>query len=270
MGLTGVLAGTGECRSVSLHAARPGVSFRGLRLALQFLTRLPVPGVSDFSARDLARSAAWFPFVGLVVGALVGLLAFTLVHRSPALAGIVGVVAWVWMTGALHLDGLADLVDALGASHRDPERFFAVLADPHIGTFGVISIVLTLMLKAAALAMLPSGALLCVPLILAWARLGTLAWARWLKPLKAGHGERFAWQIPVGWIVFWTLLLLAASAAVEPTLCVAPLVIAAWGGWLQARLGGMTGDCLGAGVEVTETALLLWAALTSGVVPGLL
>ncbi len=237
---------------------------------MQFLTRLPVPGVADFSARDLARSAVWFPFVGLVVGAAVGLLAFALAHRSAVLGAMVGVAAWVWLTGALHLDGLADLVDALGASHRDPERFFAVLADPHIGTFGVVSIVLILMLKVAALALLPGAALLCVPLILAWARLGTLAWARWLKPLKSGQGERFAWQIPVGWIVFWTLLLLAASLAVAPALCVAPLVIAAWGGWLQARLGGMTGDCLGAGVEVTEAALLIWVALISGAVPGLL
>jgi adenosylcobinamide-GDP ribazoletransferase len=237
---------------------------------MQFLTRLPVRGVDDFSLRDLARSAAWFPFVGLVVGAVVALVASALVHRSAALAGILGVLAWVWLTGALHLDGLADLADALGASHRDPQRFFAVLADPHIGTFGIVSIVLVLMLKAAALAMLTTNALWGVPLILAWARLGTLAWGRWLQPLKSGQGERFAWQISRGWIAFWSLLLLAASAAVAPVLCAAPLVIAAWGGWLKARLGGMTGDCLGAGVEVAETALLLLLALTSGAVPGLL
>jgi adenosylcobinamide-GDP ribazoletransferase len=241
---------------------------RGLRLAMQFLTRLPVPGVADFSPGDLARSAAWFPLVGLIVGAIVALVVFALDHRSAALAGIVGVLAWVWLTGALHLDGLADLSDALGASHRDPERFFTVLRDPHVGTFGIVSIVLTLMLKVAGLATVTT--LWGVPLILAWARLGTLAWGRWLKPLKPGHGEQFAWQISIGWIVFWTVVLLAASAAVAPVLCAAPLVIAAWGAWLKARLGGMTGDCLGAGVEVTETALLLLAALTSGVVPGLL
>jgi adenosylcobinamide-GDP ribazoletransferase len=246
------------------------VSLRGLRLAMQFLTRLPVPGVADFSPLDLARSAAWFPFVGLIVGAIVALVMFALGHRSVMVASIVGVLAWVWLTGALHLDGLADLCDALGASHRDPERFFTVLRDPHVGTFGTVSIVLTLMLKAAGLGTLTIGALVGVPLVLAWARLGTLAWGRWLKPLKAGHGEQFAWRISIGWIVFWTVLLLAASVAVAPALCAAPLVIAAWGAWLKARLGGMTGDCLGAGVEVTETALLLLLALTSGAVPGLL
>jgi len=245
------------------------VSLRGFRLAMQFLTRLPVPGVNDFSPLDLARSAAWFPFVGLVVGAIVALVAFALDRRSMALAGIVGVLAWVWLTGALHLDGLADLTDALGASHRDPERFLAVLRDPHVGTFGVVSVVLVVMLKAAALAICAGNTLLALPLILAWARLGTLAWGRWLKPLKAGHGEQFAWQISIRWMVFWALLLVGASVAVAPVLCAAPLVIAAWGAWLKARLGGMTGDCLGAGVEVTETALLLLVALTSGAVPGL-
>jgi adenosylcobinamide-GDP ribazoletransferase len=61
--------------------------------------------------------------------------------------------------------------------------------------------------------------------------------------------------------VFWTVLLLAASMALAPVLCAAPLIIVAWGAWLKVRLGGVTGDCLGAGVEVTEAALLLLLAL---------
>jgi adenosylcobinamide-GDP ribazoletransferase len=243
------------------------MSLRGLRLAMQFLTRLPVPGVQDFSSLDLARSAAWFPFVGLVVGGIVALVAFAVDHRSAVLGAILGVLAWVWLTGALHLDGLADLADALGASHRDPQRFFAVLSEAHVGTFGVVSIIFVLLLKVAAVALLPADALLAIPLLLAWARLGTLAWGRWLPALKPGQGERFGWRIPSGWIVLWTLALLAASAAVAPVLCAAPLVLAAWGAWLKARLGGMTGDCLGAGVEVTEAALLLLVALTSGAMP---
>jgi len=243
------------------------MALRGLRLAMQFLTRLPVPGVQDFSSLDLARSAAWFPFVGLVVGTIVALVTFAVAHRSAPLAAILGVLAWVWLTGALHLDGLADLADALGASHRDQQRFFAVLADPHVGTFGIVSIVLVLLLKVGSLALLPADALLGLPLLLAWARLGTLAWGRWLQPLKAGQGERFAWEISAGWIICWALVLWICSLAVAPALCAAPLVIVAWGAWLRARLGGMTGDCLGAGVEVTETALLLLMALTSGAAP---
>ena len=214
---------------------------------MQFLTRIPVPGVADFSPLDLSRSATWFPVVGLIVGVLVALVTFALGHRSHLLAAAVGVVAWVWLTGAMHLDGLADLSDAPGgASHRDPQRFLAVLADPHVGTFGMVSIVLVLLLKVAALALLTTDALWGVPLILAWARLGTLAWSRWLPPLKPGHGERFSWQLSGWWVMFWTALLLTASVALAPVLCAAPLVIGAWGLWLKVRLGRVTGDCLGA------------------------
>jgi adenosylcobinamide-GDP ribazoletransferase len=217
--------------------------------------------VSDFSADELSRSSAWFPFVGLVIGVVVALIVWAVSHRSVPLAAAFGLVAWVWMTGALHLDGLADLTDALAAAHRDPQRFLTVLADPHLGAFGAISIVLLLILKVTALDQLTPSAVIALPLIPAWARLGPLAWSRWLKPLKPGHGERFAWHLNIGWIVFWAATLLTASAIVAPVLCLAPLVIAGWGLWLHRRLGGTTGDCLGAGVEITEVVLLCCLAM---------
>src|SRR6201996_1050099 len=189
---------------------------RGLRLATQFLTRVPVAPLESFSAEEFSRSSAWFPLVGLAIGVVVAGIAWACDFRSSALAAVLGLLAWVWVTGALHLDGLADLTDALAASHRDPQKFFAVLADPHLGTFGVVSVVLALMLKAVGMAELSHNAVLALPLIPAWARLGPLAWSRWLKPLKPGHGERFAEQLHGGWIALWTVILLAASALTAP------------------------------------------------------
>ena len=240
------------------------MSLRGLWLATQFLTRVPVPRVADFSSRDLSRSALWFPVVGIGVGILVMSITLLTRQQNGLLAASLGVLGWAWVTGALHLDGLADLVDALAASHRNPERFFPVLADPHLGACGGVSIVLVLIVKTAALAQLPSSALIAVPLVLGWARLGPLAWSRWLAPLKAGQAERFSWNLSAGWIALWGALLLAASAVLSPVLCAAPLVLAAWGTWLRVRLGGVTGDCLGAGVEVSETVLLVGLALMNG------
>jgi adenosylcobinamide-GDP ribazoletransferase len=237
------------------------VKLRGLRLAAQFLTRVPVPAVENVCADEFSRSSAWFPFVGLAIGVVMSLVLWVCSYRSAALGAALGLLAWVWMTGALHLDGLADLSDALAAAHRDSQRFFAVLADPHLGAFGVVSIVLMLILKVTGLAQLSATALLALPLIPAWARLGPLAWSRWLKPLKPGQGERFASHLHLGWIAFWVVALLVASVAVAPILCAAPLVIAAWGGWLKWRLGGTTGDCLGAGVEITEVVLLYALAM---------
>jgi adenosylcobinamide-GDP ribazoletransferase len=236
------------------------VRLRGLRLATQFLTRLPLPSVPDFASDELSRSAGWFPIVGAAVGGLPALVLLLLQGRSVLLAAAVALLIWVWVTGALHLDGLGDLADALAASHRDPQRFLRVLADPHLGTFGVVSIVLALMLKLVALASLHPAGAAAIPLLSAWARLGPLAWSRWLVPLKPGHGERFGGMPNGAALSIWSVVLLAASALVAPVLCVAPLLLLAWGVWLRVRLGGMTGDCLGAGVEVAETVLLLLLA----------
>ncbi len=240
------------------------MSLRGLRLATQFLTRIPVPAVQNYSADELSRSAVWFPLVGLGIGLGTASVTFILSHHMP-IAAVLGLLTWVWLTGALHLDGLADLADALAAAHRDPQRFFAVLADPHVGAFGVVSVVLVLMLKAAALGQLSGCTLLALPLIPAWARLGPLAWSRWLKPLKPGQGERFGWHVNAAGIFFWAVLLVAASAATAPILCLGPFVLAGGGAWLRVRLGGVTGDCLGAGIEITETVLLIALCLAGTV-----
>jgi adenosylcobinamide-GDP ribazoletransferase len=237
------------------------MTFRGLLLATQFLTRLPVPATREYSEREMSSSAWWFPLIGAAVGCIVALAVFVGSLQSPWLAAVLGVITWTWITGAMHLDGLADLSDALGASHGDPRKFFAVLADPHVGTFGVVSIVSVLLLKFVLIAELPRSALLALVLIPAWARLGTLAWTRWLPSLKGGRARQLADGLPLASIVGWTVLLLAASAFVAPVLLLAPAAIAAWGIWLRARLGGVTGDCLGAGVEITEVLMLVAARL---------
>ena len=100
--------------------------------------------------------------------------------------------------------------------------------------------------------------LLLVP---AWARLGVLWWAR-LPAIKPGLGERFAWRAPA-WIPWGWLFLLAAAGLTCPVLLGAPMVILTWHRYLAARLGGMTGDALGAGVEVSESALLLAGVLAA-------
>lgn len=240
---------------------------RRLWLAMQFLTRFPTPSASDFSPRELSSSAAWFPLIGVMVGALVALVVVTLGARHPLLGAALGVLAWTWATGALHLDGLADLADALAASHRDQTHFLAVLRDPHHGTFGLVSIVIALLIKFGGLVELASGAAsplqswLALPVIAGWARLGPLAWSRSLEPVAGGQGERFAWELTWPPIVLWGALLLVASAAIAPALCIAPLVIAGWAAWLRRRIGGFTGDCLGAGVEVVEVVLLVVVVL---------
>lgn len=238
---------------------------RGLILAIQFLTRLPTPAVTDFKPDDLARAAVWFPLVGLLIGALLAGAVGLGGRVDPWLGALLGLLVWVGVTGALHLDGLADLADALGAAHGNRDRLLTVLADPHLGVFGVTALVMQLLLKLVLLMLVAkSGTFWALLLIPAWSRLGPLVWAR-LPSIKPGMGERFAWH--VGWqgVLLWGTLLAAASYS-APALLAAPLLVLAWRAWLLARLGGMTGDALGAGVEWVESGLLLvmvsYAALT--------
>lgn len=228
--------------------------------ALQFLTRLPAPRFAEFDPDDLSRSAIWFPVVGLVIGAVVALGVWAGGQASPWIGALAGLVLWVWITGALHLDGLGDVADGLGASHRDPDRFLDVLRDPHVGAFGVIAMALQLIAKLVLLSELPASdawTLVALVLIPAWARWGTQVWSLAVPPLAKGSGERFSWQISKPVVAVQGLLLAALSAWAAPALLGALLIVPAVALYWRRRLGGITGDCLGASVEVTETLLLL-------------
>lgn len=231
---------------------------RELILAVQFLTRIPTPQVTAFDPRELSRSAVYFPLVGLVIGAVVVLAAMMGSLITLNVGTLFALVAWVWITGGLHLDGLGDMADALGAAHSKPERFHEVLKDPHTGSFAVIVIVLQLIAKFVLLSELVGEAvpwgLVLVP---AWARWGTLVWSLSLPTLKAGMAERFAWD--VGWLPvgLWAVALGALSWWVAPVLLVSLVLVVLGAGYWRWRLGGITGDGLGASIEVMETVLLV-------------
>lgn len=240
----------------------------GLILAIQFLTRLPTPQLRNLDPANLPRSVQWFPLVGLLIGALLAAALWLGSRIDPWLGALLTVLLWVWITGALHLDGLADMSDALGAAHRDRERFLIVLADPHLGTFGAVSLMLQLTSKIVLLMLLARNgqywALLFIP---AWARWGTLVWAR-LPTLKPGLGAHFGMQMRRREIWLWGGALLALSLS-APALCAVPVLILMWRQFLLLRLGGMTGDLLGAGVELIESgALLLCLLVPVGIVIG--
>jgi len=239
---------------------------RGLILAVQFLTRLPTSQLAGFRQEELSRSAVWFPVVGLIIGLFLVIAVWLGASASPWVAALLVVLVWTGITGALHLDGAADLADALGASHRDSERFHSVLKDPHIGTFGVvvlISLVLTKLMTVAWLIQSPDSTLWALLLIPAWGRLGSMYWSQTLEPLTPGSGEQFAWQIPKNsmwiWGVALSLLSLITVSLLFVLTAVASLLL--WRAFLQWRLGGMSGDCLGAGIEYCECAMLLAACL---------
>lgn len=227
-----------------------------LVVAIQFLTRLPTPRIAS-DAGDFAASIRWFPAVGALVGGCVAAAAWLGLHIDPWTGALAALLVWVAVTGALHLDGLGDVADGVGAAHTDRARMLAAMADPHVGSFGVVAIVLQLIAKLvllhAVLSSLPVWTLIAIPFA---ARIGPLVWARWLPPLHEGLGARFAHAVRPQDILGWGAVLLAVAVPM-PALLGAVLLIPAWGWWLRRRLGGISGDGHGAGIELVETGLLL-------------
>ncbi len=227
-----------------------------LVIAIQFLTRLPTPRIVS-NADDFAASIRWFPLVGALIGALVAAAAWLGLRIDVWTGALAALLAWVGVTGALHLDGLGDVADGVGAAHDDRTRLLAAMADPHVGSFGVVAIGLQLVAKLvllhALLVAAPLWSIVPIPFV---ARIGPLVWAQWLPALHDGLGARVAGAVrprdPIGWAA-----MALGLAAAEPALLAALLLVPAWGWWLRRRIGGISGDGHGAGIELVETGLLL-------------
>lgn len=231
--------------------------------ALGFLTALPVPR-REVGAVTLARSLIFFPFVGLLVGALLlGLdLALTRVLPGGVRAALL-IVAMIAITRGLHLDGLMDCCDGLFGGFT-PERRLAIMRDSRVGAFGVLGAVATLLLRHSGIVALDGGwrlvGLLLPPLLGRWAM--TLAIVAYPYGRASGMGAAF--KEAAGWwqVALATLAATALGASVwwpwgGAAIVVAAIVTAAVARFALGRLGGMTGDCYGAINELVELVLLL-------------
>jgi adenosylcobinamide-GDP ribazoletransferase len=230
-----------------------------VREAIAFLTRLPVGGGALSK-----RSALWFPLVGAALGALVGGAAVGLAEVLPALlAGALAVALELALTGALHVDGLADSVDGLAG--RDRERALAIMRDHAIGAYGTSALVLDLLAKAAALgALAERGEVLPVVAAFAVSRAAALPLAAALPYARTeGTGRALDGLRPAAAVAGVALAAAVAVAAGAPeTLAAAPVVVAVW--WLaRRRLRGVTGDVMGAAIELTAVAALVAAVATA-------
>lgn len=238
------------------------LAVKGFWIALQFLTRLPGPHLT-VSDREFAASMRWFPAVGLVVGAMVAGAVWVGALIDPWVAALAGLLAWTWVTGALHLDGLGDIADAAGAAHKGRDRVIAVLADPHIGSFGAVAIGVQLIAKLVLLhGLAERGALAAIILIPCAARMGPLVWTHMLPSLHDGLAARFRDAVGRPILIVWALALLA-GIVLAPGLAITVPAIIMWNFWVMRTLGGISGDSHGAGIELMETGLLV-AVMVSG------
>jgi adenosylcobinamide-GDP ribazoletransferase len=234
---------------------------KSLRIAFGLMTTLPVSLPDDWSAGDSGRASVWYPFVGLVIGALTWLAWKGALSIFPSfVAGIITLIIWVILTGGLHLDGLADCCDGLFVS-AGKERRLEIMKDPHTGAFGVIGLVLVLLLKAAALVSFASGSGVGILLAASLARWCILLAG--LLPLArpSGMGADFALGFRRSFMLWGAIIPLAIAVFLGMRGVLSALAgIAAAGSvlWLaKSRIGGVTGDVFGMLVEIVETVVLL-------------
>jgi adenosylcobinamide-GDP ribazoletransferase len=246
-----------------------GLMWRAVLCAARFLTRLPLPDPGPPDGPVLGRSALFYPMVGLCIGTLVwGLCAGVGLLAQGAAAGplaAVVLIAWVWLTGGLHLDGLADSADAWVGGLGNRARTLEILRDPRIGVMGALALGLALIAKWAGLAALIEGLGAAVLIWLSALSRGQLLLLMLTTPYarSQGLGGDVVARLPRG--PAWAVLALVAGGTVLAlglvALAVAGLTFLLWRRAMLQRLGGFTGDTAGALVELTEAAVLLALAL---------
>ena len=239
--------------------------------AMSLLTIAPVRPRWDDGA-PLGRAMAAYPLVGLGIGGALAAWAWWLgwlMAGNEALAGTRAaliVIAWVALSGGLHLDGWGDACDGL-LSAVDRERRLEILRDPRMGSFGVIGIVLLLLLKAATVSAVHGGALLAlIPMLGRWGIV--LAAYRWPSARPGGMGDRFRQglgrqQVALASLTVVVVAILAvwlrmiAPLALGMAILVALVSTEILARFAAGRLGGLTGDIYGAIVEGVEASVLL-------------
>jgi len=234
--------------------------------ALQFLTIFPWAARRPRSAEDLGAAAIFFPVVGFLLGAILLVGDIALKPFSPSiLSSVILVAVLAGLTGALHLDGLADTFDGLGAG-GDRERVLRVMDDSRTGTFGVVAIVLLLFLKIHALEAIEAErwrALLAAPALGRWAMV--LHGYR-SRPAKPGLGATLIEHLQTKQVVCATLIALGLSAVVLREAAIVAMLVAAIVSlasktFFHRRLGGVTGDTFGAVGEISEALVLVGFAM---------
>ncbi|MHA6126048.1 adenosylcobinamide-GDP ribazoletransferase [Pseudomonas fluorescens group sp. PF-1] len=237
-------------------------------IALQFLSSLPVrlPGMP--APQELGRSLLFYPLVGLLFGGILWGLNWLMLGAPLLLHAALLLTVWVLLSGALHLDGLADSADAWLGGFGDRERTLTIMKDPRSGPMAVVTLVLVLLLKFAALLALIEQqhalALIIVPLLGRSALLGLFLTTPYVR--AGGLGQALADHLPRSagkqvLAVSGLACVLIAGLSGFFAVVLAVVLFA----WLRRvmlrRLGGTTGDTAGALLELLEVAMLVGLAL---------
>ena len=245
--------------------------------AFQFLTIIPLPFRLDYHDGDMGRAMRWFPLVGLAIGLLLAMLHYCCMFIFPEqIVALLLVAALALVSGALHLDGLADVFDGFGA-RGGRDRFLAVMKDSSTGAIGVVALILGLILKYQAILHLPAdlkyGGIIIFPAAARFAQVLTTVGSK--NAIDDGLGAHFTSSAGMKEVLIASATVLAAAfllLGVTGIICCLVAAIFAWlsKSYFHGRLGGVTGDIIGCTSELAEILTLLTIIVCGNRLQGLL
>ena len=239
-------------------------------IAQTFLTRIPTPKIADMTEEEISTSLLYYPLIGFCIGLflvlIASLLSNTVGEEAYNVVAAIIITLWVFITGALHLDGLADTADGIVGGQGSAKRTLEIMKDPVSGPAGIASIVLILLLKySAVVAILNSEmsywSLLLAPVVARAVAIGLLTYS----PISQQQGLAFELkkkehpEIVALILVFIAVFVYFVTSLM--VLIAIGLLVYAIHYWAMARLQGVTGDILGLSIEATEALFLVMAVL---------
>jgi adenosylcobinamide-GDP ribazoletransferase len=232
---------------------------KGLLSAIRFLTIIPI-GEKGIKEEELAQSIPFFPLVGLMIGGLLVAVKY-LASRffSPDITSLLVVGFWAALTGFLHLDGFCDTVDGI-CGGRNKEEVMRIMEEPNIGAKGAVALVFLILLKTFSVGGASTFGLLIAPMIGRWAIVAASATSSY--PKSCGLGKIFIERCKKKEVLLATLIMIVIGIVLfglkfSCLLGVALTIILPFVLYIKKKIGGMTGDTLGALSEVVEVATLL-------------
>lgn len=242
---------------------------QSLLIAIQFLTRFPVKLKEEREDQCIAQSILYYPLVGLIIGFVLWFSATLLAALPPMLNAVIVLLIWVLITGGLHLDGLADSADAWAGAHANKQRSLDIMQDPAAGPFAVVVLVLLLLVKYIALLVMLEGNqlwLLCIAPVLG--RLTVIALfitTPYVREQGLGSimAENLNRKFAYGVMVFTLMLAATILPVITFLLLISTTIVVLYflRYLMMQRLQGMTGDTIGASLEIIEAVSVFMLAV---------
>lgn len=239
------------------------------KIALQFLTRFPVQLSRMPTDQEIANSLVWYSVIGVLIGGLMAITGYLLAALPGYITAALVLTMWIVLTGALHLDGFADTVDAWVGGYGVRERTLELMKDPNCGPMAVVGVFLLLLLKYVCLIYLLERQayqwLILVPWIARLMVALLFVSTNYIRP--QGLGAALAsFQLTIKRVLFFALQFLLMAWFLGPTTLgitlVGLAVLFAWRTAMVKALGGITGDVVGAQIEITEVAALFFLVIS--------